>query len=171
MRGKTQPQAKRTTRTSPSAAAKIPLLTAAVLPKRRHSRDWPIPVPVPKAQPPPTAHRAATAGAPTGFLRPRGTPSAGTESLWGCAAAVPHACDLTVAKAPDAEDFRDSRGVARALTGNRDGEVADFQEYVSSTKDEFRKLQSSSRCSGNEGSREKGIRGLRSSRVGCGTPC
>jgi tetratricopeptide (TPR) repeat protein len=62
-------------------------------------------------------------------------------SLWGYAAEVLHACDLAVAKAPDAEDFRDSRGLARALTGNRDGAIADFQAFVNSTKDEFRKSQ------------------------------
>jgi hypothetical protein len=62
-------------------------------------------------------------------------------SLWGYAAEVMHACDFAVAKAPDVEDFRDSRGLARALTGNRDGAIADFQAFVNSTKDEFRKSQ------------------------------
>jgi len=61
-------------------------------------------------------------------------------SLWGYAAEVLYACDLAVAKAPEVADFRDSRGVARALTGNRDGAIADFQEYVNATKDEFRTL-------------------------------
>ena len=62
-------------------------------------------------------------------------------SLWGYAAEVLYASDLAVAKAPDVGDFRDSRGVARALTGNRDGAIADFQAFVNATKDEFRKFQ------------------------------
>ncbi len=42
---------------------------------------------------------------------------------------------------PDVEDFRDSRGKAWVIAGNRDGAITDFQAFVNSTKDEFRKSQ------------------------------
>jgi hypothetical protein len=46
-----------------------------------------------------------------------------------------------VALAPDAGEIRDSRGIARALTGNTKGAIEDFQAFVTWTKDKKDKLQ------------------------------
>lgn len=40
------------------------------------------------------------------------------------------ACQRGVELAPDSGSARDSRGVARALTGDTAGAIADFQAYV-----------------------------------------
>ncbi len=50
-------------------------------------------------------------------------------SLWGQAAAVLHACRKAVEMAPGNGGILDSRGLARALTGNRKGAIADFKAY------------------------------------------
>ncbi|WP_017719850.1 hypothetical protein [Kamptonema formosum] len=171
MRGKTQLQAKQTTRTTPFTPAFLPLLTAAALAcagtalsglscagalpptpgTQLTARRMPVPQLVEEGEK--LAERGQIKGALAAFAEAQTLSSlvdipAGSwntlcwfGSLWGYAAEVLHACDLAVAKAPDVEDFRDSRGVARALTGNRDGAIADFQAFVSATKDEFRKLQ------------------------------
>jgi WD40 repeat protein len=51
-------------------------------------------------------------------------------SLWGYAAEVMHACEHAVELAPNNGGVRDSRGLARALTGDYQGAVEDFQFYV-----------------------------------------
>lgn len=62
-------------------------------------------------------------------------------SLWGHATDVMDACNKAVAGEPDSEEFRDSRGLARALAGDRKGAIEDFQAFVDATKDEERKYQ------------------------------
>ena len=54
-------------------------------------------------------------------------------ALHGGAKTVISACDTAVALAPDNGDVRDSRGVARALTGDTAGAIADFQAYIKGT--------------------------------------
>ena len=51
------------------------------------------------------------------------------------------ACEQAVALAPDNGDIRDSRGLARALTGDVAGAIADFQTYVAWTSDEQLRAQ------------------------------
>jgi hypothetical protein len=53
-------------------------------------------------------------------------------SLMGYAARVISACDRAVAVAQSREKdfYRDSRGVARAITGNDQGAIADFQSFI-----------------------------------------
>jgi WD40 repeat protein len=51
-------------------------------------------------------------------------------SLWGYAADVLDACDKAVASDPNYAEIRDSRGLARALTGDFDGAIEDFQVFV-----------------------------------------
>jgi WD40 repeat protein len=48
-------------------------------------------------------------------------------SLWGQAAEVMVACDRAVALEPDNRPWRISRGLARAMTGNRTGALEDWQ--------------------------------------------
>jgi hypothetical protein len=43
------------------------------------------------------------------------------------------ACDTAVALAPGNGDVRDSRGLARALTGDTPGAIADFQAFIKGT--------------------------------------
>lgn len=62
-------------------------------------------------------------------------------SLWGQAADVIDACNKAVELAPKQEEFRDSRGLARALSGDIEGAIEDFQIFVEETKDESRKYQ------------------------------
>ncbi|MCT7951970.1 hypothetical protein NG798_19410 [Ancylothrix sp. C2] len=62
-------------------------------------------------------------------------------SLWGQASDVLSACDKAVELEPEAEEFRDSRGLARALTGNIAGAIEDFQAFVNSTEDQDRKIE------------------------------
>ncbi|MEQ9354149.1 WD40 repeat domain-containing protein, partial [Coleofasciculus chthonoplastes] len=51
-------------------------------------------------------------------------------SLHKEAAAVMDACEKAVALAPENGGFRDSRGIARALTGDKQGAIEDFQAYI-----------------------------------------
>jgi tetratricopeptide (TPR) repeat protein len=51
-------------------------------------------------------------------------------SLHGQAAEVMQACEKAVALAPKNGEFRDSRGIARALTGDKQGAIEDFQAYI-----------------------------------------
>ena len=51
-------------------------------------------------------------------------------SLWGYAADVMGACERAVALAPGDASIADSRGLARALTGNYAGAAEDFRSYV-----------------------------------------
>ncbi len=51
-------------------------------------------------------------------------------SIAGHAAVVLDACERAVALAPDDGGIRDSRGLARALTGNSSGAIEDFQAYI-----------------------------------------
>lgn len=62
-------------------------------------------------------------------------------SLWGQAADVIDACNKAVELAPKQEEFRDSRGLARALSGDIDGAIEDFQVFVDETEDQSRKYQ------------------------------
>jgi hypothetical protein len=54
-------------------------------------------------------------------------------SLHGEAAKVMQACEKAVTLAPTNEKFRDSRGIARALTGNKQGAIEDFQVFIKLT--------------------------------------
>jgi WD40 repeat protein len=56
-------------------------------------------------------------------------------SLWGAAADVLPACEHAVALDPESGQVRDSRGVARALTGDRGGAIADFEMFVAQADD------------------------------------
>lgn len=51
-------------------------------------------------------------------------------SLHGYAAEVMHACENAVALDPENVGIRDSRGLARALSGDIEGAIADFQAFV-----------------------------------------
>lgn len=52
------------------------------------------------------------------------------------AAAVMFACEKAVALEPDNGNFRDSRGIARARTGNSKGAIEDFQVFIAQTKNQ-----------------------------------
>ncbi len=54
-------------------------------------------------------------------------------SLWGYAADVMTTCEEAVALVPEEGWIRNSRGVARALTGDTDGAIADFEAFVAWT--------------------------------------
>ncbi|NEP29834.1 MAG: hypothetical protein F6K49_51030 [Moorea sp. SIO3I6] len=54
-------------------------------------------------------------------------------SLHGYAAKVMDACEKAVAKEPEHVGILDSRGLARALTGDTAGAISDFQAFVDST--------------------------------------
>jgi tetratricopeptide (TPR) repeat protein len=56
-------------------------------------------------------------------------------SLWGAAAQVLPACEEAVALEPASGQVRDSRGVARALTGDHRGAIADFEMFVAQADD------------------------------------
>jgi hypothetical protein len=57
------------------------------------------------------------------------------------------ACEQAVALAPDNSHFRHDRGVARALTGNIDGAIADFQAFIAWThNEEFAALDRGAPC-------------------------
>jgi tetratricopeptide (TPR) repeat protein len=62
-------------------------------------------------------------------------------SLRGYAKQVMFACEKAVALAPKKGNYRNSRGLARALTGNTKGAIEDFQAFIASTKDKENKLQ------------------------------
>ena len=57
-------------------------------------------------------------------------------SIWGYAADVMTACDQGVALAPNGVLTRDGRGIARALTGDFEGAIGDFEAYVAQTSDD-----------------------------------
>jgi tetratricopeptide (TPR) repeat protein len=54
-------------------------------------------------------------------------------SLHGYAADVMNACEKAVALKPENGSIRDSRGLARALTGDMAGVLEDFQAFIDST--------------------------------------
>ena len=64
-------------------------------------------------------------------------------ALDGQALAVMRACDRVVERAGDDDrhEFRDSRGLARALTGNTQGAIEDFEFFVQHTDNAERKSQ------------------------------
>ncbi|MEH1839323.1 MAG: ribosome assembly protein 4, partial [Nostoc sp.] len=62
-------------------------------------------------------------------------------SLRGYAKDVLFACDKAVALAPDDRNNRDRRGLARALTGNTQGAITDFEAYIAQTEDKDSKSQ------------------------------
>ncbi|MCH2047616.1 MAG: tetratricopeptide repeat protein [Trichodesmium sp. ALOHA_ZT_67] len=62
-------------------------------------------------------------------------------SLYQKAADVMFACEKAVALSPKDGDIIDSRGLARALTGDIEGAIADFQAYVDWTSNEEKKAQ------------------------------
>jgi len=62
-------------------------------------------------------------------------------SLYGYAAELPKICELAVTLDPKNADYRDSRGLIRALTGNIKGAIEDFQYYVDRAVDEDKKKQ------------------------------
>ena len=57
-------------------------------------------------------------------------------SLYGHAGDVIFACENAVALAPEHGGIIDSRGLARALTGDLKGAVADFRVFIKWTSDE-----------------------------------
>ncbi|NEN96419.1 MAG: hypothetical protein F6K50_13015 [Moorea sp. SIO3I7] len=57
-------------------------------------------------------------------------------SLHGYAADVMDACEKAVAKEPENGGIKDSRGLARALTGDTPGAISDFQAFVDWTWDD-----------------------------------
>ncbi|MBD2211233.1 AAA-like domain-containing protein [Nostoc linckia FACHB-104] len=54
---------------------------------------------------------------------------------------VMFACEKAVKVAPDNGNIRDSRGLARALTGDYKGAIADFEVYIAQTSDQDIKTQ------------------------------
>ena len=64
-----------------------------------------------------------------------------TGTLLGRAAAVMFACEEAVRTGYDAASYRDSRGVARAQTGDYQGAIDDFEAYLAGRVDEKMKPQ------------------------------
>jgi hypothetical protein len=62
-------------------------------------------------------------------------------SLNGKAALVLSACDEAVTHAPEDGNVHDSRGLARALTGDSQGAIEDFQAFIAWTDNEEQKAQ------------------------------
>ena len=62
-------------------------------------------------------------------------------SLHNHAKEVMFACEKAVLLAPEDGGVRDSRGLARALTGNNQGAIEDFQVYVAGTDNKEKKAQ------------------------------
>ncbi|MEH2180948.1 eIF2A-related protein, partial [Nostoc sp.] len=62
-------------------------------------------------------------------------------SLQKQAADVLPACEKAVALAPEDGRIRDSRGLARALTGDTQGAIEDFEAYIAQTQDKNSKAQ------------------------------
>jgi tetratricopeptide (TPR) repeat protein len=62
-------------------------------------------------------------------------------SLKGYATDVIYACEKAVKLSPKNGDFRDSRGLARAMTGDVKGAISDFQVYIDSTDNEELKIK------------------------------
>ncbi|MHC5916366.1 MAG: ribosome assembly protein 4, partial [Nostoc sp.] len=54
---------------------------------------------------------------------------------------VMFACDKAVNLQPDNSSFHDSRGLARALTGDTQGAIADFEAYIAQVDDKDTKAQ------------------------------
>ncbi len=61
--------------------------------------------------------------------------------LWNSATAVMPACDRAVALAPDNANIKDSRGIVRALTGDAEGAIQDFETFVAATSDAGQKAR------------------------------
>ena len=61
--------------------------------------------------------------------------------LWNQAAEVVSACDRAVELAPDNAYIKNSRGLVRALTGDMEGAIQDFEAFVASTSDAKLKVQ------------------------------
>src|SRR5262249_54455242 len=60
-------------------------------------------------------------------------------SLEGFAKAVIAACENALNKEPDNLGYRDSRGLARALIGDRKGAIADFEAFLQADRfDEYK---------------------------------
>ncbi|MBC1242195.1 ribosome assembly protein 4, partial [Nostoc sp. 2RC] len=57
------------------------------------------------------------------------------------AADVLPACEKAVALAPEDGNIRDNRGLARALTGNTQGAIEDFEAYIAQTQNKDSKAQ------------------------------
>ncbi len=62
-------------------------------------------------------------------------------SLKGYPADVMFACEKAVRLAPNDGDIRDSRALARALTGNTQGAIEDFEAFIAQTDDKKQKSQ------------------------------
>ena len=62
-------------------------------------------------------------------------------SLWGYASDVIDACESAVELAPDNINIIDSRGLARALSGDREGAIEDFTTFVEGAQNDTRKFQ------------------------------
>ena len=62
-------------------------------------------------------------------------------SLHDYAAEVMFSCEKAVTLAPEDGGIRDSRGLARALTGNTQGAIEDFQAFVDWTDNNKKRLQ------------------------------
>lgn len=62
-------------------------------------------------------------------------------SLNGYASDVFYACEQAVTLEPENITFRDSRGLARAMTGDIEGAIADFEAFVAQTSNDEEKLQ------------------------------
>ncbi|NEP52090.1 MAG: hypothetical protein F6K65_26155, partial [Moorea sp. SIO3C2] len=62
-------------------------------------------------------------------------------SLHGYAVEVMDACEKAVAKDPENGGILDSRGLARALTGDTAGAISDFQAFVDWTNNDKLKAQ------------------------------
>jgi tetratricopeptide (TPR) repeat protein len=62
-------------------------------------------------------------------------------SLWGHASEVMTACKQAVSLSPEEGYIHDSRGLARAQTGDIDGAIADFQAYIGQLRDEKKRSQ------------------------------
>lgn len=62
-------------------------------------------------------------------------------SLWGYAADVMTACENGVVHSPEDGNIRDSRGVARALTGDFEGAIDDFEAFVAYTSSDEHRAQ------------------------------
>ena len=62
-------------------------------------------------------------------------------SLNGFAKEVMFACEKAVKLVPDNEGIRDSRGLARALTGDDKGAIADFEVYIAKNNNQEHKTK------------------------------
>jgi len=62
-------------------------------------------------------------------------------SLRGHAADVINACEQAVTLKPEYGDYRNSRGLARALTGDTERAIEDFHTYIDWTSDKEKKSQ------------------------------